>query len=427
MIRIVLILLGIAALGYATFRYTNRESDEGASPYRFVTVEQGDVEMVVASTGTLNPITTVPVGTQVSGIVSAIYVDYNDNVRHGQVVARIDTTLLASTVQDAQANLERNEAQLRQAQREFARIEPLYQKQFVTEVEYNLARYNLDIAMASTKSARISLQRAQRNLGYATIHAPISGTVIERNVNVGQTVAANFAAPQLFLIGQDLSEMEILASVDESDIGMIEPEQTARFTVQAYPEETFTGIVHQVRLQSTTLENVVNYTVSVDVDNPDGRLLPGMTATVEFLIETAENVLKVPNTALRFRPTESMMAEVRAPRGAQRQTPGDSVRGHSNRPGADGASQPISDANRGADHSGRRQNMTMLWYLDETGTLTIEPVRTGISDGTMTGIVSDRLEPGMKIIAGVTQDAAGNQSSSPFQQSSTRRRFPGSF
>ena len=310
------LIVAVAVVAGGAFWYFSQGSAEPISPYRFVTLEQGDLEAVVASTGALDAVTTVQVGTQVSGRISDIYVDFNDRVRAGQVIARIDTTLLWSTVRDAESNLERNQAQLKQAQRELARLEPLYNQRFVTEVDYVRAQYDLDIAKASTKSAEISLDRARQNLSYATIIAPISGTVIERNVDVGQTVAASFSAPQLFLIADDLSRMEILASVDESDIGKIEEGQFARFNVQAYPDETFNGTVRQVRLQSTVQENVVNYTVVVDVENPDGRLLPGMTATVDFLIESATDILKLPNAALRFRATPKMFEVISARRQA---------------------------------------------------------------------------------------------------------------
>ncbi len=417
----------VAVVGVGVLWYINRGAAEVQSPYRFVTLEQGDLEAIVSSTGTLNPVTTVQVGTQVSGIISHIYVDFNDIVRRGQIIARIDTTLLVSAVRDAEANLERIEAQRRQAQREFDRLKPLFEKQFTTEVEYNQAEYNLDIAIASSKSAQISLERARQNMSYATIFAPVSGTVIERNVDVGQTVAASFSAPQLFLIGQDLTSMEILASVDESDIGTIKQGQAVRFTVQAYPEETFEGIVHQVRLQSTTLENVVNYTVAVQVDNSDGRLLPGMTATVDFLIETAGDVLKVPNAALRFRPTESMWADLRARMEARQDSAGrGGGEGREGRErGGGGGFGGFGGGQGGFGGGGGMSDFAMLWYLDEAGAATMEPVRTGITDGTMTEIVSRRLTAGMDIIAGVTVVEEG-RTLNPFQQNNTRRR-PGGF
>ena len=441
-----LLLIAVLVLTGASIWYFNRGGEEAVSPYRFVTLEQGDLEAVVSSTGTLDAVTTVQVGTQVSGIISHIYVDFNDNVRRGQVVARIDTTLLTSAVRDAEANVERNQAQLRQAEREFDRVKGLFDKQFITEVEFNQAQYNLDIAKAATKSAQISLERARQNMSYATIYAPISGTVIERNVDVGQTVAASFSAPQLFLIADDLSRMEILASVDESDIGLIKDGQTARFTVQAYPDDTFTGAVRQVRLQSTIQENVVNYTVVVDVNNEEGKLLPGMTATVDFLIETAQDVLKAPNAALRFRPTEAMMAEARERmqrlREERQGNQPDSLRGQRGERGQRGDGQGGQGgfagfggqrgqggfAGFGGQGGQGRSDFATLWYLDEDGNLMMAPARTGITDGTMTEIRSRRLEPGMQIIAGVTQAAQRESSNNPFQQNQQQRgRRPGGF
>ncbi|MDE2835162.1 MAG: efflux RND transporter periplasmic adaptor subunit [Bacteroidota bacterium] len=459
MARIIVIACVVVLTG-ASLWYFNRNGEEEQSPYRFVTIEQGDLEAVVASTGALDAVTTVQVGTQVSGIISEIYVDFNDNVYEGQIIARIDTTLLSSAVRDAEATVERNRAQLKQAERELERISTLYEKQFVTEVDYNQAQYDLDIALAATKSAQISLERARQNLSYATIFAPISGTVIERNVDVGQTVAASFSAPQLFLIADDLSSMEILASVDESDIGMIKEGQLARFTVQAYPDEMFTGMVRQVRLQSIVEENVVNYTVVIDVENPDGRLLPGMTATVDFLIETATDVLKVANAAMRFRATPSMyealrarMEAARAEGSAGQRSGGESGRGgvrpdaSSGSAGNDVRSEgPGGGAQarggQGAGFAGMaqgggfgggafgggfmgRDDISMVWFLDDTGSLAMVPAEVGISDGQMTQISHPRLQPGMEIIAGVTQQEE-NGTGNPFQNQQRGFR-PGGF
>lgn len=435
----ILLLVGVLLLTGATFWYFNRGGNETASPYRFVEVEQGDLEAVVSSTGMLEPVTTVEVGTQVSGRVSKIFVDFNDRVRRGQVVALIDTTILVSSVRDAESTLERNLAQLRQAEREIDRVKPLYEKQFVTEVEYNQAVYELEIAQAAVQSARIGLERAQQNLQYATIYAPMDGTVVERNVEEGQTVAASMSAPILFLIANDLSRMQILASVDESDIGMIEEGQTTRFTVQAYPDEMFTGTVRQVRLQSTVQENVVNYTVVIDVANPDGKLLPGMTATVEFLIDTARDVYKIPNAALRFRPTEQMMAALRDRFGQQRggSTTPDSTRqrmaqGDSTARGQRGnGNSGFGGGQEGGfgGPGGGASNFAMLWYLDDNGQVAAMPVRTGITDGQSTQITPLRdatLEPGMQIIASVTQ-AAEEDSANPFQNNEQRGFRPGGF
>jgi HlyD family secretion protein len=395
-----------------------------ASPYRFATVERGDLEAIVSATGKLSAVTTVQVGTQVSGQVDKILVDFNDRVKQGQLIARIDPTLQEQEVRDAQAGVERNQAELEQAQREYDRNLQLFERKVLTEIEFNTAKYALAVARANLKSAQVMLDRARKNLAYTEIFAPIDGIVVERNVDVGQTVAASLNTPQLFLIANDLAHMQILASVDESDIGMIRKEQPVRFSVQAYPNVTFQGTVQQVRLQSATVENVVNYTVVVAVENPDGKLLPGMTATVEFVTGSVSNALLVPNAALRFRPTEAMFAEVRANRGEVADARSQSRSGRARDPGADrGNTSP------GAAGAGRRPaNAAMLWYLDN-GQLEMVRARTGITDGQRTQVESDELREGMQIIVGVTQGAQTGASSSPFQapMQAGPQRPPGAF
>ena len=280
--------------------YRRAEASE-APAYRFATVTRGDLSSSVSATGALSALTTVQVGTQVSGQIARIYVDFNDQVKKGQLLARIDPTLQEQTVRDAQASLERAQAELQNAQREYDRNKQLYDAKVLTQVEFQTSEYNATVARAGAKSAQVALDRARQNLSYTRIYAPIDGVVVERNVDVGQTVAASLSAPQLFLIANDLSRMQILASVDEGDIGLIKEGQPVRFSVQTYPNETFSGAVKQVRLQSTTQENVVNYTVVVEVTNRDNKLLPGMTATVDFQTGAAEDVLLVPNAALRIR------------------------------------------------------------------------------------------------------------------------------
>jgi HlyD family secretion protein len=421
----VLVIVIAVASGF-TYWFYSRGGTEIASPYRFETVERGDLESTVSATGALSAVTTIQVGTQVSGQIAEIMVDFNDRVRKGQLVARIDPTLLEQSVKEAEARVERAEAEVNQRQREYDRNAVLFETRSITESEINAVQYALDVVQADLKSARISLDRARRNLDYAEIFAPIDGVVIERNVDVGQTVAASFSAPQLFLIANDLAEMQILASVDESDIGMIEEGQDVRFTVQAYPDDSFRGTVQQVRLQSTVQENVVNYTVVVGVNNADGRLLPGMTASVDFLVQTATDVLKVSNAALRFRPTDEMMATVRERRQAREQE-GDTLRparaGGS--PTGGGASTRPPGPPGGFGGNGGSRDMALLWYVNEAGELSLQPVRTGISDGRATEVTGRGLVEGLEVIAGVRQVANGG-SNSPFSSSTSRRR-PGGF
>lgn len=418
--RTIVIGAVLAIVALAGWRVTASRG-HASIQYRLLEIERGDLTAVVAATGVLEPVTTVQVGTQVSGIIESVLVDYNDRVVAGQVVARIDTTLLAAAVAADRALLERAEAELAHAELEFARLDELHAAEMISESELETARYNLDLARAGLKSARVDLERAEINLDYATIDSPIDGIVIQRTVDPGQTVQASFSAPELFLIAGDLSAMQILVSVDESDIGRIAEGQTVEFTVQAYPDDLFVGTVRQVRLQSVTEENVVSYVAVVDVANPGGRLLPGMTATVDFVVEEATDVLHVQNAALRYKPDEEVMLEVMERKRAARQAQGGRARPDSAR-ASEGAG---AGAGPGRMHAGGGvpSDMGMLWTVDETGELDLTLVRTGISDGTSTEVRGRGLVAGIQVIAGVSRSTA-TTSSSPFQQQSSRPPGP---
>lgn len=429
----------------------SQAGSEKESPYRFAAVERGDLEASVSATGKLGAVTTVQVGTQVSGQVSAIYVDFNDRVRKGQLIARIDPTLQQQAVRDALAGLERAQAERSQARREYDRNKQLFDRKVLTEAEFNNAQYSLAITNASVKSAQVTLDRARQNLSYTSIYAPIDGIVVERNVDVGQTVAASLSAPQLFLIANNLAQMQILASVDESDIGLIKDGQEVRFSVQAYPDENFIGTVRQVRLQSVTQENVVNYTAVVAVDNSSGKLLPGMTATVDFLTGAAKNVLLVPNAALRVRPTQAMLAQVRGQMETARTGERDTTRGDTARREAGGVSDsarraqfiaarrqaggggpgggPGRGPGGGAGARVTRPNDTiMLWRIGSDGKLGVLRVRAGLSDGQKTEVQGPGITEGMQVIVAVTQGDEPGGSGSPFQAAGqTGQRGPGGF
>lgn len=439
------VIAGIAAVTLvlvAAWFFRRAEASEG-SPYRLAVVERGDVEMSISSTGTLNPVTTVQVGTQVSGKVVALHADFNDRVQQGQLIARIDPMLQEQAVREAEASLSRARADLERAEREFERNRALFEQKVLTESEFNQIEYNLAVSRANLTSSQVSLERARQNLEYTLIYSPIDGIVVERNVEPGQTVAASMSAPQLFLIANDLEEMEILATVDESDIGQIREGQKVRFTVQAYPTETFEGTVRQVRLQSTTLENVVNYTAVVEVRNDTGRLLPGMTATVEFMVETATDALKVPNAALRFRPTEEMIAQVDMPQmgaraggagaaaGAARQGPNGAAagagQGGGNGAPPAGAGRPSGAGGAATGGPGGGANFAMLWVVEGNGRLKVIPVRAGITDGTSTQVEGPDLEEGMQVIAGLNQAGAAGGNVNPFQGGGGGGFRPGGF
>jgi HlyD family secretion protein len=438
------VVVAVAAGGLWIYR--NAEAHEPPA-YRFATVTRGNLESTVSATGALSAVTTVQVGTQVSGQVSKMYVDFNDRVKKGQLLARIDPTLQQQAVLDAQAGLIRAQADIERSKAEYDRNKVLFDQKVLTATEFNTAQYNYTVAQASVKSAQVALDRARKNLSYTEIYAPIDGVVVERNVDVGQTVAASLSAPQLFLIANNLSQMQILASVDESDIGLIHEGQDVRFTVQAYPSQTFTGKVRQVRLQSATTENVVNYTVVVSVENPRGTLLPGMTATVEFLTGSAENTLIVPNAALRFRATPEMMAAagVSATGNAPR-TAADSVAFAARRDslrkaraaaggaaGGQGGGQGGAPNGAGATGTARRSSSgsgrpgaAQLWYVDAAGKPAVMRVRTGLSDGQNTQVMGQEVKEGMQVIVGAATTSASTPAAtttSPFQQQ--RRPGPG--
>jgi HlyD family secretion protein len=426
--------LGVVVLAVAAVLLVRGRGNGETGTYRFVTISRGDVESTVSATGALNAVSTVQVGTQVSGQVAEIHADFNSQVKKGQLLARIDPTLQEQAVKDAQASLDRARADLAQKQYNFDQTKDLWSQKLVTETEYRTAEYNLAMSKSSLTSAETGLERAQRNLAYTKIYAPIDGTVIERNVDVGQTVAASLSAPQLFLIAEDLSRMQILVSVDESDIGEIHEGQEVRFTVQAYPDEHFSGVVKQVRLQSTSQENVVNYTVVVEVSNPEKKLLPGMTATVEFILAQAKDVLMVPNAALRFRATTAMQAEVQSAvqQGASDRgtAPTDSARA------AGGAQAAASGRGQGARGAGRGQaagsaqsgGFAQLWYLDDSGALRVTRARTGLTDGQVTEITAPELKDGMEVIAAVTDGGSAAPAASnanPFEPQQGGRGGPG--
>jgi HlyD family secretion protein len=369
--------------------------------FRFTTVVRGDIQALVSATGTLNAVTTVSVGTQVSGQVSELFVDFNDHVKKGQLLARIDPTIAQQGVADAHANLEKVQAQANQASDDQNRNRALSSDGLIARSALEQGGSALKVAQADVKSASVALQRAKQNLSFTSIYAPIDGVVVERNVNDGQTVAASLSAPQLFLIANDLSHMQILAQVGESDIDQIKQGQPAKFTVQALPGQTFTGAVQQVRLQSTTADNVVNYTVVVTLENPDGKLLPGMTARVDFLVKSATNVLKVSNAALRYKPSAEVLAQFGAATTSKDATAATGSKPATGTGGGAGGMRARKDQGSGAGNG-----FGMLYYLDTQGKLQVARVHTGISDGASTEVQDQNVTEGMKVIDGLASTTA---------------------
>jgi HlyD family secretion protein len=383
------VLAGLILLIYGIYNFSG---GNGNNKFQLAEISRGDLVTTISSSGTLSPVTTVDVGTQVSGTLARIYVDFNDVVKKGQLLAVLDTVMLKASLVDADAGVQRSEALLEQAQLDYNRNKSLYEENLISEAEFLPFQINLKTQKANLKSAQATYQRAERNLKYAVICSPIAGTVIQRNVEEGQTVAASFSTPTLFKIAGDLSQMEILADVDESDIGLIKEGQAVRFDVQAYSDRKFEGTVKQKRLQPTVVSNVVTYTVVVSALNKDYLLLPGMTATVDFIIDEKKAALLVPNIALRFQAPEDMLKKARAEAEKYFATLPDSVKAKRS------AGAAIQDQG-GMERPPTAGNFKMIWYIDENGKPAADRVMLGQTDGTNTEIVRSRkLQTGIKVI-----------------------------
>jgi HlyD family secretion protein len=365
---------GVAVAGILLGWRAIRGEEKGLT-YRTEAVERGDVRVQVSATGTLNAVVTVQVGSQVSGTISALYADFNDEVHAGQILAQLDPTFLQAQAAQSEAEKIRSEVELRKAVRDSARVFSLKAEDLVSQADLDAAQTAVESARASLASTEAGLERARTNLRYATITSPVDGVIVSRDVDVGQTVAASLSAPTLFTIAKDLTEMQLEADVDEADIGQVRPGQDATFTVDAYPAKRFTGKVHQIRLAPQVVQNVVTYTVVILVGNPEKILLPGMTANVSILVEKAEGVLKVPAAALRYRP------------------PGENG-GRAGRGAAGGETASESPAG----------NVYILRSPDYPKPL---EVRIGASDGTFTAVYSDSLREGMEVVTSAEARGSG--------------------
>ena len=277
--------------------------------YETAIVEMGNIQNSITATGTIEPVTSVTVGTQVSGIVSKLYVDYNSIVKKGQVIAELDKTNLISELNTAKANLASAQSALNYQQANFQRYKTLFDKGLVSADDYESARLSYLQAKEQVASSRENVNKAQTNLGYATITSPIDGIVLSKSVEEGQTVASSFSTPELFVIAQDLTDMRVIANIDEADIGGVKEGQRVTFTVDAFPDDSFEGQVTQVRQQATTESNVVTYEVVVSARNDNLKLKPGLTANITIFTLEKNDVLTVPSKALRFIPTEAILTK----------------------------------------------------------------------------------------------------------------------
>lgn len=360
--------------------------------YDTVPVEKGDVAYFVTATGTIEPVTEVEVGTQVSGIIAKLYADYNSTVKEGQIIAEMDKVTLESDLASARATYDGNKAEYIYQEKNYARSKGLHEKNLISDTEYEQAEYNYAMAKSAYENSQAALAKAERNLSYATIASPIDGIVIDRAVEEGQTVAAGFETPTLFTIAADLTKMQVVADVDEADIGGVEEGQRVSFTVDAYPDDVFEGKVIQIRLgssssssstTSTTSESVVTYEVVIAADNPDLKLLPRLTANLSIYTKEAHDVLCVPARALRFNP------------------------------------HAMATKN---DRIIECEGAAKLWTKDGN-VFTAHPVTTGISDGVSTEITGG-MEEGMEIIAGASfagLESLAKKNGNPFMPGPPRR------
>jgi len=395
-IIVFIIVVVIIAAAWFFFFNTNESNKES---YSFAEIKRGDINTIITSSGSIEAVSTVEVGTQVSGRITKIYADFNDHVKRGQLLATLDTTFLSASVTDQKAGLAKAQAQYNEALSKFERNKKLFKQKYISELDYIVSETAVQTAKASLQSAHSGLERAITNLNYAFIKSPIEGTIINRNVEAGQTVASSFSTPTLFTIAEDLSNMQILAQVDESDIGEIKDGQKVIFTVQAY-DRNFEGTVKQIRLQPQTVQNVVNYTVVVKAKNESGLLLPGMTATVDFYVEEKKDVLIVPNSALRFKPTQQMLDSFKKQMEERRKNLPNSSK--MKRQGNQGQRKQRMASFFSQNGSGGKNNFAQLWEMDSTGNFKMHFSRTGSTDGKNTEIVHGRgIKEGMKIISEV--------------------------
>ena len=420
------ILVIIAGVVLVLSLFSRNKND--ISKYEKKAIDKGDIEALVITTGSLNPVTTVDVGSQVSGKIDKLYVDFNSRVKKGQVIAELDQSQFLTRVkqneanyQSAKASLKKTKVTLDNTKKKYDRAMNLFEKDLISfeekeaiETQYYSAMADIQSSEARLEQAESQLDSSKVDLTYTIIKSPIDGVVINRRVNIGQTVAASFQAPVLFQIANDLSKMQVECSVDEADIGKVKEGQKVRFTVDAFPDENFTGKVSQVRYAPEIVQNVVTYTTIVEVDNPEMKLRPGMTATASVVTGEAKNVLRVSNSALRFNPSlspEEMRELMESMRQEMIERRGGSSRPEGTSPGGDAHRQAAQRPGSGQHASGMRgfsmqgaqvRQFARVWIEDESGKLKMVFVRTGVTDNSYTEIVSGSLKEGQLVITGET-------------------------
>ena len=434
---VIIIIAVVVVVGGLWIWHSKRAADKKESPYRMGVVDRGMVETQVTATGTVSAVTTVQVGTQVSGTILNLYVDYNSPVHKGEVIARLDPTSLETTVKQSQASLDQAKAQLAEAQRNLTRTKGLYDKNLASQSDFDTAQTAVEVAQANVEVAQANLDRAKVNLDYSVISSPTDGTVISRNVDVGQTVAASLQAPTLFTIAQDLRQMQIEADIDEADIGGLKEGMDATFTVDAFPDEKFHGTIQQIRYNSQTSQGVVTYPVIIAVSNPDLKLRPGMTANVTVVTADRDDALRVPSIATRFRPPNAPAQAGRqtGQRGAadaggsdttHRQAMGgdtthmqragaDTTRGHHQWAGGRGGQRFGAQTQAAGTPAGSEQSKVhpaTVWVKGPNGSAEPRQIMVGLNDGNHMEVVSGQLAAGDSVIIGMSGASSAGANSS---------------
>jgi len=373
--RLVISLVVVVAVAVLAFwGYSTWKKPVDSQRYRTLTLGRGDVAQTVSATGTLNPVRVVSVGTQVSGTVEKLYVDFNSQVKENQVLLELNTDLTQAKLAQSQASLNSANAKLALSQTKAKRMRELFQQQYISRQELDDSEADVVANMAQKAQVQAQVQTDSINVANTVIRSPVSGVVIDRSVDEGQTVAASFQTPTLIKIAQDLTKMQINASFSEADLGKLKTGQTASFRVDAFPNENYQGVVRQIRLNPTTQQNVVTYDVVIDVANPDLKLLPGMTAYVDIVLEERSNVLLVPNAALRFKPTIAKDKKAVA-------TNTDTVK---------------------TARKGGRSGMAKVYTVFQ-GELKDIKFKTGISDGKFTEVLGSELKEGTSVVVSDSQ------------------------
>ncbi|MFB9053648.1 efflux RND transporter periplasmic adaptor subunit [Formosa undariae] len=401
--NIIIISIVIIALAVVAYIFMSKE-DTNVIAAQTIAVQKGSVTTMVTATGTIEPITQVEVGTQVSGVVERIYVDYNSEVKEGQLIAELDKTNLKAETTQAQAAYDNAVTQRNYMKTIFDRQNTLYSKQVISKSDFDDAVFNYETAKSTAIQRLSDLQKSRTNLEYANIYSPIDGVVLSRDIDEGQTVAASLSTPTLFTIAKDLKEMQVEADVDEADIGEVEVGQRVTFTVDAYLGETFEGVVTQVRLAPTVTSNVVTYTVVIKADNPDLKLKPGLTATISIYTLELNDVLTTEAKAINFRPE---LAALEAYNTQHNFT--------------------VTKPNTGERQNTKKEKATKVWVESPDGSIQPQSVTIGASDGVNVQILSglnegDKVLYALKADAGVKSSRDGGTSGSPFMPSKPGRK-----